>query len=237
MPREVTRTEYIDRSDLTAAEVRASLADIARLNRLGPNKAMLAAVRPFLDRFARERLHRPFRVLDLGTGGADVPVAVARRARRLGVPVSVVGLDVQPAVLACAAAAARGWAEVRLVAGDALRPPVRPGSVDLALCSLTLHHLTEDAVVGLLRRMAEVARLGFVVSDLRRSRSVYALAWLTIRLMSRNRLTRHDGPLSVRRSYTLSELAGLSAVAGLPRIRWKHTAFVRVLGIHESGAG
>jgi SAM-dependent methyltransferase len=237
MPREATRTEYIDQPDLAPTEVQASLADIARLNRLGPTKALLAAVRPFLDRFADERLRRPFRVLDLGTGGADVPVALARRARRLGVPVSVVGLDVQPAVLACAAAAVRGCADVRLVAGDALRPPVRPGGVDLALCSLTLHHLPEDAVVGLLRRMAEVARLGFVVSDLRRSRSVYALAWLTIRLMSRNRVTRHDGPLSVRRAYTPAELAGLSAAAGLPRIRWQRTAFVRVLGVHESGAG
>jgi hypothetical protein len=176
-------------------------------------------------------------VLDLGTGGADVPVAVARRARKLGVPVSVVALDLQPAVLAYAATAARGWGEVRLVAGDALAPPVRPGSVDLALCSLTLHHLPESAVVGLLRRMAEVARLGFVVSDLRRSRPVYALAWLTIRLMSRNPLTRHDGPLSVRRAYTPPELAGLSAAAGLPGMRWYRAAFVRVLGVHESGAG
>jgi len=236
MPREIARTEYLDRPGIPPSELAESLADLARLNRIGPTRALLAAAAPFFDRFQAEGHARPLRVLDLGTGGADIPVALARWAHARGRRVTVLAVDVHPDVLACATRAARPWPEVRVVAADALRPPVRPGAVDVVLCSLTLHHLPEDAVVALLRLMGDVARLGFVVSDLRRSRPAYALAWLATRLISQNRLTRHDGPLSVRRAYTPAELRALSGAAGLAGVHWRRAAFVRVLGVYGNGA-
>lgn len=233
LPREVARVELLDRPGVPRTELAENLADIARLNRLGPTRALLAHLAPF---FARHRGPAPLRVLDLGTGGGDVPAAVVRWARARGRRVSVLALDLQPEVLACAGAAARDLPEVRLVAGDALQPPVRRDGVDVALCSLTLHHLPEAAVVRLLRLMADVARLGFVVSDLRRSRLAYAAAWLTTRLISKSRLTRHDGPLSVLRAYTREELARLAGAAGLPGVRWHEPPCFRVIGVYARDA-
>jgi len=228
-PREVARAELLDQPGTPAAELGESLADIARLNRLGPTRALLDCVAPF---FHRRSAGSVLRILDLGTGSADIPVAVVRWARAHGWQASVVALDLQPAVLACARRAVRGIPEIHLVAGDAVRPPVRPGAVDLALCSLTLHHLPEEGVVALLRLMADVARLGFVVSDLRRSRLAYAAAWLATRAVSRNRLTRHDGPLSVRRAYTRTELVRLSEAAGLGQVSWRDAPWFRVIGVY-----
>lgn len=233
LPREVARVELLDRPGVPRTELAENLADIARLNRLGATRALLAHLAPF---FARHRGPAPLRVLDLGTGGGDVPAAVVRWARARGRRVSVLALDLQPEVLACAGAAARDLPEVRLVAGDALQPPVRRDGVDVALCSLTLHHLPEAAVVRLLRLMADVARLGFVVSDLRRSRLAYAAAWLTTRLISKSRLTRHDGPLSVLRAYTREELTRLAGAAGLPGVRWHEPPCFRVIGVYTRDA-
>jgi len=237
LPREVTRLELLDRPGAPSPELAESLADIGRLNRLGPTRSLLDRVAPFLDRFRQEGHRRPFRVLDIGTGGADIPVALAGWARARGCPVTVVALDAQPEILACVAPSARRLAEIRLVAGDARHLPIRPHGVDLALCSLTLHHLPESGVVTLLRLMAETARLGFVVSDLRRSRSAYVGAWLATRLISRNRFTRHDGPLSVRRAFTPDELRALSAAAALPDVRWHPAPLFRVIGVYANGAG
>jgi hypothetical protein len=225
----VARSELLDCAETTGEELAESLSDIARLNRLGPTRALLGHVAALLDHApARD----PLRIADLGTGGADIPAALVGWARQQGRRVSVLALDLQMAVLGCARAAVRGLPEVRLVAGDALRPPLRPGAVDLALCSLTLHHLHEDGVVALLRSMAEIARLGFVVSDLRRSRVAYAAAWFTTRVISQNRLTRHDGPLSVRRAYTRAELGRLSEAAGLPAVRWEDAPCFRIIGVY-----
>ena len=238
LPREVERTELLDHPGAPRAELAESLADIARLNRLGPTRSILAAIEPFFERFDRDWRQGqpggpgPLCILDVGTGSADIPVAIARWARRRDRRVSILALDVQPDVIACAAAASRGFPEVRLVAGDALRPPVRAEGVDVAICSLTLHHLPEDAVATLLGLLASVARLGFVVSDLRRGRFAYAAVWLVTRAISRNRLTRHDGPLSVRRAYTRAELARLSARAGLSAMRWYPGPAFRILGVY-----
>lgn len=233
MPREVERIELLDRPGTPRAELAESLADIARLNRLGPTRSILATLGPFAERFDREGRPRPLRILDVGTGSADIPVAIARWARQRDRRVSILALDVQPDVIACAQAASRGFPEIRAVAGDALEPPVRADGVDLAICSLTLHHLPEDAVVALLRLLASVGRLGFVVSDLRRGRLAYAAVWLTTRAISRNRLTRHDGPLSVRRAYTRPELGRLSARADLASVRWSLGPAFRVIGVYE----
>jgi SAM-dependent methyltransferase len=228
LPREASRDELMDRLDASPAELTRSLAAIARLNRIGATRTIQRHVAPFL---ARLRAGETLRVLDVGTGAADIPLALARWARRHGHRVRIVALDVHPTILRYAARAANGTPEVQVVAGNALEAPIRPGSIDVALCSLVLHHLSEEAVVSLLGRLAELARLGFVVSDFRRGRLAWAAVWLATHAVSWNRMTRHDGPLSVRRAYTPDELAGLATRAGLPDIHWHRAPAFRQVGV------
>jgi ubiquinone/menaquinone biosynthesis C-methylase UbiE len=227
-PREVSRGELMDRLDAPPAELDRSLTAIARLNRIGATQTIVRHVAPF---FGRRRPREPLRVLDVGTGAADIPLALACWARRQGHPVRIVALEVHPTILRYAARAVDRTAEVCVVAGDALEAPIRPGSVDVALCSLVLHHLPEEAVVTLLRRLAEVVRLGFVVSDFGRGWVAWAAVWLATRAVSGNRMTRHDGPLSVRRAYTPAELASLAMRAELPDIRWHRAPAFRQVGV------
>ena len=228
LPREASRKELMDQLDASPAELSRSLAAITRLNRIGATQTIRRHVAPFL---ARLRAGETLRVLDVGTGAADIPLALARWARRHGHRVQIVALDVHPTILRYAARAANGTPEVHVVAGNALEAPIRPGSVDVALCSLMLHHLPEEGVVSLFGRLAELSRLGFVVSDFRRGRLAWAAVWLATRAVSRNRMTRHDGPLSVRRAYTPDELAGLARRAGLPDIRWHRASAFRQVGV------
>ena len=229
-PREVLRTELMDGLDTSPVEIARNLADIARLNRIGATRTVLRHVAPF---FERRPPGETLRVLDVGTGAADIPLALARWARRRGRRVAIVALDLHPSILRYAAGVTRGTPEVRVVAGDALTAPIRPGSVDVVLCSLMLHHLPEEAVVALLGRLAELARLGFVVSDFRRGWIAWAMVWLTTHAISRSHVTRHDGPLSVRRAYTPAELAHLATRAGLPDVRWHREPAFRQVGVWQ----
>jgi SAM-dependent methyltransferase len=227
-PRETRRTELLDRLDLPAAELAGSMADLARLNSYGATRAILAHLAPFFDGRPGAA---PLRILDVGSGGADIPLALAGWAERRGRAARVLALDIHLEVVRVAARAAADAPAVRVVAGDALAAPVRPGSVDVAMCSLVLHHLPEDGVVALLRELAALARLGVVVSDLRRGWVSLLGVWLATRAISRNRVTRHDGPLSVRRAYTPAELARLAARAGLGDMRWHPARPFRVVGV------
>jgi hypothetical protein len=63
--------------------------------------------------------------------------------------------------------------------------------------------------------MGRVAAVGVIVNDLARSRLAWIGAWLVGHVLTGNRLTRHDAPLSVRRAYTAGEMGSLMAEAGL----------------------
>jgi hypothetical protein len=98
-----------------------------------------------------------------------------------------------------------------------------------------LHHFAPADAVRVLREVDRLARYGFVVNDLRRSRAGFAAAWLAAHLTTANRLTRNDAPLSVLRAYTPAELRELLAQAGIQDVlvakhAWFRMAAVKVVG-------
>ena len=154
-------------------------------------------------------------MLDLATGCADIPLAIARWADRRGLPLTIIASDADPSILALAAQQIAGHPDITLARYDARAVPLPDKSFDIVLCSLSLHHFSPDDAVQVLREMNRLARIGFILNDLRRGRLGYAAAWLAARLTTRNRLTRNDAPLSVRRAYTPAELAELLRRAGI----------------------
>lgn len=124
-------------------------------------------------------------------------------------------MDCGDQVLAAATAWSVDFPEIRLrrVQGPLL--PYPDHSFDYVISSLFLHHLNEAEGVLLLREMARVARRGLLVNDLLRSRIACLLTAMTTRLLSDNRLTHHDGPISVLRGFRPQELRRMAATAGL----------------------
>lgn len=206
--------ELLESGSLSLADVRANLADLARLNRLPGGAAASSAA---IARLARG-LSEPT-ILDVGTGRGDMPVAFARRGWR------TVAVDDNPQVLRVARAATRGVAAVEVVEADGAGLPLSDGAVDVAHCSLLIHHLAPDQAVAVLREMARVARRGIVVNDLRRGVLPFAVTVATTVALARSRVTRVDGIASARRAYTLRELDELLARAGLRRT-WRSLPFM-----------
>jgi hypothetical protein len=64
--------------------------------------------------------------------------------------------------------------------------------------------------------MRAAARDALVMSDLLRGRIAWWLVWLATRVLACHPISRHDGPLSVRRAYSVAEL---SVLAGTARLR------------------
>jgi len=204
------------------ASLEAALADIALANRyLGGVSALLGAVEPLL----RPGLHRgTLEILDLGTGGADLPEALARRAQDLGTGVRISAVERDPATAQIAAHRVSGQPAIRVIRADAFRLPFRERAFDLVCASLFLHHFSEDEIVILLRNAARVCRGIVLVNDLRRHRVPWAFIGTASRFTFRHAMFVHDAPLSVLRGFTSDELASLARTAGLSdvtvRRRW-----------------
>jgi 2-polyprenyl-3-methyl-5-hydroxy-6-metoxy-1,4-benzoquinol methylase len=206
----------MDQPGLDQAVHSQALRGLGRINRVSASSSILW---PAIASLASRDTRRPIRVLDLATGGGDVPISLARRARRAGFDVGIEGCDISPVAVAFAARAAEAaGVAVRFFPLDALNEAL-PEGYHIVTCSLFLHHLAEDDAVRLLRKMAEAARCMILVNDLLRSRAGYWLAWTGCRALSRSPIVHHDGPASVRAAFRLEEVRTLAERAGLNGIR------------------
>ena len=197
-------------------EFAQSMAEIRAVNRfLGGTTPVIK----HLEEIVRVCGNRPVRILDVATGSADIPVAIADWARRKGIDVKITAVDVNPNVIRVAAAHVEGYPEIALVRADGFRLPFKAGSFDIVTCSLTLHHFVEEDTSRFLHNITSHAGMGYIIGDLRRSWAAYALFSLVTAFILRNRFTRHDGLLSILKSYTPDELERLAGEAGLSGFR------------------
>lgn len=231
------RDELIDSEDPSDADFAASFGDIARVNRfLGGTQAILSALTP-LVRGLPEGSN--IRILDIATGSADIPRALAAAARRgqfgPGRTLKIVATDNHSKVLALAERSTPrlSYPEIRVEQADAFALPYPNSSFDIALCSMAFHHFPLDRCVFLLQEMERVSRIGFIVNDLLRDRVAMALIWALTRIVGANRLTRHDAPLSVLRAYTLAEYREMARLAGIPECQVRLVPIYRAVMIRD----
>ena len=147
-------------------------------------------------------------LLDVGTGAGDIPDAARQLSRRMGVPLTTIGLDwTVPITRAATSRCGLG------VAGDARRLPIATRSVDIVTCSQVLHHFDDADARLLLSELHRVARVAVIIGELRRSRLAAAGVWLASWPLAFHFTSRHDGVVSVMRGFTADELSALVAEA------------------------
>ena len=214
MRRAVGAREYLD-GRVPPADLAATLADIDRLNAwFGGHALSLSRVRRVAAGTPRGR---SLSVVDVGGGDGAFARRVARWARRAGRTVRVLVIDADEATVRLASAACAGYPEITIVRADARALPCASGVADVVHASLTLHHLEPDAAVPALREMRRICRGRVVVNDLTRTPLALALVWLATRVLPVHPISRHDGPMSVRRAYAPREIGDLFGAAGVSR--------------------
>lgn len=202
--------ELLDGNELSPAERRKALADLARVNRL-----LFARGRAFRRLAAALADGAPRRLLDLGAGTGELMEGVAARARARGGRVRVVAVDRQLPHLLTGRERAPG--QLRVMA-DARALPFANRAVDWAESHLFFHHFGAAENVAILAEMLRVSRQGVVVVDLRRMPLAPWLFGLLARILRLGPVASHDGRLSARRAWPLAAVRRL--VAGLPaRVR------------------
>ncbi len=190
--------EIMDSEDLPEATRVTFHRDLRRINTLLGHRARIT-------QWVREA-GTAARVIDIGCGDGAM---LYHLRRTLGVAVTGVEL----------VAPRRPAYDVPIVIADATRDPLP--EADVAISVLTLHHMTEDGIVQLIRNTAKSCRR-LIVLDLVRHRLPLALFTLFIGPLI-HREAASDGRQSIRRAYTPAELADLVAKALKgTRATWRH---------------
>ena len=202
--------ELMDADDLDAGTYAAVVHDLARVNTL------TLARRPtlnFLDEISRRGEAKTLRILDVGFGDGDMLRAIARWAAERGQRVELVGIDLNPRSALAARETTPATLQIDYRTGD--YADLAGQNWDVVLSSLVAHHMTHAQLVDFLRFMDSESALGWFVNDLHRHGFAYLGFPLLATLMRWHRIVRHDGQLSIARSYRPDEWVPLLAEADI----------------------
>lgn len=200
--------ELMDRPQPVSKELERDLENLCQLNRwFGSHRLILYFMGRWMEPGAT------LRILDLATGAGDIPRRVADFARKIRVNVEIDAIDRQSATLEIARRWSRSYPEISFIEADLLT--FNPAATyDIVLCSLALHHFSDEDAVRALRRCCELSRKYVLVSDLRRSWFLSIGVYLLTALIFRESMTKYDGRLSAARAFSFREMEELARQAG-----------------------
>lgn len=208
----VLGSELLDQGTMPSPEVRRSLLDLRRVNRLfGGRKILTAAV---LGEALRLGLNR-FSILDIASGSCDVPLAVLDAAQERGFDAHAFALEYWHRHLAMFRSDWKDRPNLQPVCADAFCAPFADRAFDFVTCSLFFHHLTEDRAIALLSQMNCWARHAIIVSDLERHPVPYYFFRAFSRFFTLSPVSRVDGEISLRQSFRRKELECIAERSGL----------------------
>ena len=200
--------ERMDAEDLPPDVLAAVLKDLAQVN------VVTMAARPTLAFLDRAIGNQPaFRLLDVGFGDGDMLRRIARWAAQRGIAADLVGIDLNPNSAPAARDHTPPGLRIDYRTGDYAALTDEPW--DVIVSSLVAHHMSHAQLIGFLRFMDAVATRGWLVNDLHRHGFAYRGFPILARAFGWHEIVRHDGTLSIARSYRPIEWPPILAEAGV----------------------
>jgi SAM-dependent methyltransferase len=217
--------ELMDRPQPVTSELERDLANIRSLNRWFGSYRQ---IRYFLSRWMKPNAKT--RILDVATGSGDIPRLIVDFARKRNVLVHIDAIDQQGSTIEIAGRLSASYPEIDFYCADlfewnssaglkldGLKRSSLSEAYDIVLCSLALHHFSDDDAVRVLRKCRELSRDKVLVADLRRSHWLSCGVYLLTAAIYRNAMTKTDARLSAARAFSFAEMRALAERAG-----WKN---------------
>jgi len=187
-------------------ELYRNLKELVFINRFTANySATFKKMSNLIPAYKRE-----LRVVDIGCGAGDWLNYLHQKSSKLPPQSQFTGLDFEPHAIEFAKTRfPKLKSSVNWRVGS-LEDYISAGEpVDIACCNLLCHHLDEGEIVGMLRGLGRICKLGIMINDLERNWLAYESIRILTGLFSSSRYTRHDAPLSVKRGFKKAEWKGL----------------------------
>jgi 2-polyprenyl-3-methyl-5-hydroxy-6-metoxy-1,4-benzoquinol methylase len=222
--------ELMDDLTLEGQALAQNLEELEVINRwLGGNEVVIHALKQLLKNHQGDK---PIEIVDLGTGGGDLPRRIVDWARKHDIAVRITGVDANPFMISFSQKKAENYPEIHFELADIFAPTFQEKRFDIVICSLFCHHFAEPELIRLFQQMQSQSKKGFIINDLHRHPlAYYGIRFLTW-LLRGSYLVQHDAPLSVARAFKKRELQSLLEAAGITdfQLKWRWAFRYQVIG-------
>lgn len=218
--------EWMDKPGVPQELLHANLRELDVLNRwTGGNRISLLGLK-------RLCIHenRTYRIVDLGCGSGDLLKYIALWARKQSISVRLTGVDKSPGAIDYLRKHCKDYPEIEGVTKDYNEYLEESETADIYHCSLFCHHLEDEKIRDLFRKL-KTAKSGFVVNDLIRNPMAYYATFAFTRIAGGTPLSKNDGPISVLRGFKMQEMKKLLTESGIRKYEVFHKLGYRLLAI------
>jgi len=213
--------ELLDQEHIAAKDLFTNLKELDFINTwLGGHAITIVGVHHFLNSKIRYMLEDYVTIADVGCGGGDNLIAIAKWARKHKIRVKLIGIDIKPDCINYAVENCKAYNEISFITSDY---QLVVDNFDIIFSALFCHHLNDNQLVSYFKWCNQHASWGFFVNDLHRNPwAYYSIKYLTL-LFSKSYLVKNDAPLSVLRGFHKTELQNYMSQAEVFRfeIFWK----------------
>lgn len=214
-------TEIMDDFSLQGRELRATLDEIARINQLlGGNKVTLNGVKKIVKKV---NTSKPIVIADIGCGNGDMLRMLASYGLKNNLNFKLIGIDANAFTINYAKTLSNEYSNMEYLCLDIFSEDFSTLQYDIVLCTLTLHHFTNEQLLNIITIFNNNANMGVVINDLQRSKLAYKLFKIICMLFSLSKMSREDGLISILRGFKKKELEDFSKKLNLKNytINWK----------------
>lgn len=208
--------------DLTSSGevIDQTLHELDEINRkLGGNKVTINGLKNLL---MKNPPLRRLTIADIGCGGGDILIEIARWAEKRRLNIDLIGIDANPNIIEFAKKNAAEYPQIKFASLNVFSQEFQEQSFDIIISSLFTHHFKDEALISLFRSLKRQARFGVIINDLHRHWLAYYSIKVIVKFLSKSPMVRHDGPVSVLRAFKKKELRYILKKAGIYNysIKW-----------------
>ncbi|MFT4973855.1 MAG: SAM-dependent methyltransferase [Paraglaciecola sp.] len=218
-----TEEEIMDDFNLRGEELERTLNVIENINQwLGGDLVLLSGMKEILPKIT-DRKSRPITILDAGCGSGDSLRAVANWNKKRGYVLNLIGLDANEFTIEIAQKKAVNHPGIQFLAQDIFLENCSFVGVDVVVCGLFMHHLTEEEQLSFLQKCFDSDVKVVLVNDLHRHWLGYYLFQLICFLFRVPHMVKYDGSISILKAFKRSDLQSLMHKAGIKNydLRWR----------------
>lgn len=202
------QAEIMDNFDFKGSEMKDLLRDLKIVNKfLGGNQITFDGLKELLRVHPKEKT---IKILDIGCGDGEVLRKCTDFAKKNNFKFECIGIDFNENILYFAKKQSEAYSNITFQKIDVFSEINRIPDCDIALCTLVLHHFKDEQIEELLTTLIDKAKIGIVVNDLQRSKQAFQLFKLFSNVFLKTKTARHDGLVSIARSFKELDLKNIS---------------------------
>ncbi|MFK7952112.1 MAG: methyltransferase domain-containing protein [Ekhidna sp.] len=218
--------EIMDDLEISGPVVPQTLQELNTINKwLGGNQISISAFK----KIAKEK--KSISIVDLGCGGGDIMMEMAKWARKNNISAHFVGIDANPHIIEYAKKNTSNFPEITYQAINIFSEEFLSQSFDIIHCCLFTHHFSNEELVKLFDQFNTQANSGVIINDLHRHPLAYWSITALVSLFSRSDMVKNDASVSVARAFKRAELEEVLKSANIKnyQLDWKWAFRWRVI--------